>query len=145
MTEIRLIVDDVKIDVNTEKASNFIDYYLSRTQKVRYISDSLEDKYFLINYEHGVIDEKCEITREEAWTYMVRADFIVEKEGVGHIIVDNIEGYLERVLVYKDKGLIYDENHIKFKDDAKLKSCLIKELKPKGIIKDGLYDYVFKK
>jgi hypothetical protein len=146
--EFRFVVKNADaINANAVNVSDFIDYYLSRTKRVRHFIKDLKakGKFFLISTEPGMIKkEKKEITKAGAENLMKDAVLIVKKKGVGRGLVDGIEGYCERVSAFKpgkNKPFI-DELHIEFETSQDNIARLEKIVKPLKIIKTGLFDYL---
>ena len=71
-------------------------------------------------------------------------ELIVKKTGIGSILIDGKEGYIERVQVehVRSKKLILDEVHIEFELPYKDISILRQKINPIRVIEVGLYDYI---
>lgn len=124
--EFRFVVDDVVISYPLPK--EYIDYYLSRTKRIRH-----DHNWFLIECEPGTVKKnKKEISPTEAKDLIKNAILIIKKKGVGYVNIDGIEGWSEYV---------NDELQIEFECPREFLPKLEKKLKPKKIIKVGLFDY----
>jgi hypothetical protein len=150
--EFRVVVDNIrKYTPNPTRAANFTDYYLSRNQRVRHFTKCIDitkaNKWFLITSKPGMrVKKHEEINVKEAKKLIISPILILRKRGVGHLVVDEIEGYAERViaLMGKSKKPFLDEVQIEFEVSLNLIEKVVSKLKPLKVIKVGLFDYVTK-
>ena len=150
--EFRFVVKNIaKLSPRLDNAVDFTDYYINRDKRVRKFTKDYkkrEGKFFFMTSEPGSIYKKSEeISKGVAETLIEHAILTVAKKGVGHIIVDGIEGYSENVSAFKpgkNKPFI-DEVHIEFEVDNKLITKLKSKIKPVKIIETGLFDYLIGK
>jgi len=150
--EFRFVVKNIeKFNPQLEKAADFTDYYLDRNKRVRtFIKDfkGRDGKFFFITSEPGSIYKKSEeISKAVAETLIQHAVLIVTKKGIGHIQIEDIQGYSENVSATKPgkKKPFIDEVQIEFEVEQKLMAKLDKAIKPTKIIKVGLFDYLSEK
>jgi len=150
MKEFRFVVNEEilkKLNIDSSKAKDFIDYYLARNKRVRHFlpSESRKEEFLLIVAEPGMtIKRKVKIGSEEAKNLISEAELIVKKKGIGHLKANGTEGYAERVSAFKagEREPIFEEIQIEFEVGEDKMKNLEKAIKPLSIIKKGIFDYI---
>ena len=148
--EFRFVVKDIEIlkkfNLDSTRARNITDFYLTRSKRVRYYAKTNKEAehFVLIVAEPGSrIKKNKAITRREVNELIKASILTIEKKGIGHITVLDKEGYAEQVKVFikKSKASIIDETQIEFEESNKIIPALSKEFEPIKIIRQGLFDY----
>lgn len=148
--EFRAVVNNIqKYTPNPKRAANYIDYYLSRNQRVRHFTKHpiKAKKWFLITSQPGMIVKKQEeISVREAKKLISTPILILRKRGIGHIQISGIEGYAERVIAFRGNSpkSFLDEVQVEFEVSPKYIKTVVGKLNPLRIIKVGLFDYITK-
>ncbi len=149
LKEFRFVVNKETLDklkIDASRAVDFVDYYIQRNKRVRHLLSREGDKEFvLIASEPGmIVKRKMDIKKDEAERLMKETEIIVKKQGIGHLIISNIEGYCEKVTAIKaeTEEIIFDEIQIEFEQDQDKIPVLKREIKPLAIVNKGLYDYI---
>jgi hypothetical protein len=148
--EFRFVVKDTgvlkKFNLDPSRAKQMRDSYVARNKRVRYYPQTkTEPEHFvLIIAEPGSrIKKNKAITKREAIELVKNKILVIEKKGLGHIRVLDVEGYAEHIQVFSEKSneSFIDEIQIEFEESEKIIPALTKEIEPLKIIKKGLFDY----
>jgi hypothetical protein len=148
--EFRFVVKDLdilkKFNLNSSRARDMTDYYIFRDKRVRhYFKTKNEQEHFvLITAEPGSrIKKNKAITKREANELVKGRILVVEKKGIGHINVLDVEGYAEKIRMFagNSKGAFIDEIQIEFEESNKIIPALTRELEPLKVIRTGIFDY----
>jgi hypothetical protein len=148
--EFRVVVADAaKLKPDSTRAADFEDYYISREMRVRHFTKHpvKAGKWYTISTEPGMIVKNyVDIDEKSAHKLLKDAILTIKKKGVGHIYVDGVEGYAERVTASKPGvgSSIVDEVQIEFECGMDKLEMIRKKLRPVKMIEIGLFDYVSK-
>jgi hypothetical protein len=148
--EFRFVVKDIdvlkKFNLDSSRAKDMRDSYTARNKRVRYYPKTkTEPEHFvLIIAEPGSrIKKNKAITKREAIELVKNKILVIEKKGLGHIKVLDVEGYAEHIQVFSEKSNVpyIDEIQIEFEESDKIIPALTRELSPVKVIQKGLFDY----